>query len=74
MLVLVELDRKDLENLLKATYPTYNQFDNQFDNELVKKAGHEYSDAYGKTYWTKLGLLTDDELQQLYKLCKDSWL
>lgn len=66
MLVLVELDRKDLENLVKGTYPAYTQL----DNELVKKAGYKYSNKKGITDWDKLSNLTDDELWQLYKICK----
>jgi hypothetical protein len=65
----VELDRKGLEDLVKGTYPHYYEF----DNPLVKKAGHQYTEAYGSTMWHNLKELTEDELMLLYKICKDSW-
>ena len=61
----VELDRKGLEILVSGSQPYYNQF----ENALVKKAGHDYSDQYSKTSWSKLKDLTDDELYQLYLIC-----
>lgn len=65
----VELITKDLQNLVKGVSPHYSQF----DNPLVKKAGHEYSDQYGITYWYKLDSLSDQELWDLYHICKSSW-
>lgn len=65
----VVLDRKDLESLVKGNGPYYNEF----DNPLVKKAGHRFSDQYGKTSWDSLSDLSDVELMQLYKICKNSW-
>lgn len=64
-----ELDRIDLESLVKGSYPNYSEF----NNPLVKKAGHSYIDAYGKTSWSSLFNLTDEELYELYKICKNSW-
>ena len=43
----IELDRKGLEILVVGSEPDYNEF----DNPLVKKAGHDYSDQYGRTSW-----------------------
>lgn len=67
--MIVELDRKGLEILVLGSQPHYNQF----DNPLVKKAGHDYSDQYGKTSWNSLKNLTDDEIYQLYVICRNSW-
>ena len=65
----VELDRDALETLVKGSQPYYNEF----ENELVKKAGHFYNDQYGKTNWYKLKDLTDEELYELYEICRNSW-
>lgn len=65
----IDLDRKGLETLVKGCSPYYSEF----ENPLVKKAGHLYNDQYGKTYWNNLSELTDEELYQLYLICKNSW-
>ena len=39
----VELERTELEALVKGKPPCYNEF----GNPLVKKAGHRYSDQNG---------------------------
>jgi len=65
----IELDRKGLKTLASGSQPYYNEF----DNPLVIKAGHDYSDQYGKTTWRKLDELTGDELYELYKICRNSW-
>lgn len=65
----IELDRKALETLVKGSQPYYNEF----ENPLVKKAGHAYSDQYGRTSWGSLENLTDEELYKLYEICKNSW-
>lgn len=65
----LKLDRKDLETLVKGTSVYYSEF----ENELVKKAGHFYSDQYGKTTWDYLNRLTDEEIYKLYLICKNSY-
>lgn len=65
----IELDRKGLEILVHGSQPYYDEF----ENPLVKKAGHDYSDQYGRTTWSSLKYLTDDELYQLYLICRNSW-
>jgi len=65
----VELDRKGLETLVQGSQPHYKQF----NNPLVLKGGHDYSDQYGRTTWRSLSQLTDDELYQLYLICRKSW-
>ncbi len=62
----IELDREDLEALVKGSSPAYSVF----ENPLLKKAGHSYSDQYGRTSWSSLSKLSDEELYQLYKICK----
>lgn len=65
----IELERTELESLVIGKPPHYNVF----DNPLVKKAGHRYSDQYSSTSWSSLGDLTDKELYELYIICKNSW-
>ena len=65
----IELDRKGLEILVAGSEPDYNEF----DNPLVKKAGHDYSDQYGRTSWRNLSELTDEELYKVYIICRNSW-
>lgn len=65
----LELNRTDLLSLAKGSKPYYTAF----DNELVVKAGHCYSDQYGTTTWSNLSSLNDEELYQLYIICRDSW-
>lgn len=65
----VELNRKGLESLVKGSQSNYSEF----DNSLVKKAGHSYNDQYGKTSWSNLDDLKDEELYDLYLICLNSW-
>lgn len=66
----IDLTRDDLRNLVKGCSVNYSGF----DHPLVIRAGHSYSDQYGRTTWGSLNDLTDEELLELYKVCKDSWL
>ena len=65
----IELDRKALETLVKGSQPNYDEL----CNYLVKKAGHLYSDQYGRTTWGNLSALTSEELYELYEICRNSW-
>ena len=65
----VELTRKDLKIMAKGLQANYKIF----NDPLVKKAGHSYSDSAGKTWWDTLDSLSDEELWQLFVLCRDSW-
>ena len=67
--MLVEFDRDGLEMLVKGSVPNYNEF----ENPLVKKAGHSYSDQYGRTTWSSLRELSEKELYELYLICRNSW-
>lgn len=61
-----ELDRKDLEALVIGCPPGYSQM----DHPLAKKAGHWYSDQYGRHGYNDLNNLSEDELFELYTICK----
>ncbi len=65
----IELDRKDLEALVKGIGVSYSEF----NHPLVKIAGHSYSDQYGRTDWRSLDKLSDEGLFDLYIVCKNSW-
>lgn len=62
----IELDREGLKTLVKGSEPDYDEF----LNPLVKKAGHSY--FYRRTYWNNLSDLTDEELYELYQICRNS--
>lgn len=66
----VDLSRKDLINLVKGTQPNYNAM----ENEIVKKCG-SFSGSYGRWDWS-YGFgedLTEQQLWNMYILCRDSW-
>jgi len=65
----INLDRKDLETLVRGSSLDYSEF----NNALVIKSGHTYSDQYGRTNWNSLSNLSEEELYQLYLICKNSW-
>ena len=65
----VELDRVDLESLVKGQPPHFSEF----ENPLVKRAGFEYNDQQARGRWTKLFIFSDQELYDLYIFCKNSW-
>jgi hypothetical protein len=65
----VQLDRKDLTALVKGTQPNYDLF----SHPLVKGSGDYCGGFVDKWSWTNLSHLTDDQLWELYNLCKSSW-
>lgn len=65
----IEVDRKDLEALVMGSSLYYSEF----SNPLAIKAGHDYSDQYGRTSWRNIDKLSESELYELYKICKNSW-
>jgi hypothetical protein len=65
----VELSREDLKALVRGNGPYYSAF----NHPLVKKAGHRFAEQYSRTSWDSLDKLTDQELLDLYKICKESW-
>lgn len=62
----VELNTQDLRNLIKGCEPSYSVF----ENELLIKAGYSYSNQSGRGVWNNLNDLTNEELWELYKICK----
>jgi hypothetical protein len=65
----VDLTREDLKSLVYGTGLNYNGF----NDSLVVKAKHRFSESYSKSSWDGLDNLTDLELMKLFKICKDSW-
>jgi len=66
----IDLDREGLEALVKGSHPNYNAF----NNPLTIKAGHLYRDQYGSTEWRNLESLNEEELFELYIICRNSWV
>jgi hypothetical protein len=66
----VELDRKGLEILVRGSEPYYDAF----NHPLIIKGGHCYYDQYGTTRWERLKDLTDEELCEVYLICRNSWI
>jgi len=69
----VELNQADLVNLVKGTSPYYSEF----ENPLVKRAGGYMSGGHGEQWhWgstNEMKELSEDELWELYNICKNSW-
>ena len=64
--MIIELDRKGLETLVKGSHAPYSEF----KNPLFIKAGHSHSDQYCKTSWERLHTLTEEELYEVYIICR----
>lgn len=64
----IDLDSDDLRALVKGSCPSYDVF----GHPLLKKAGLSYDYSYDKINWTNLKDLSDDELWELYQICKKS--
>ncbi len=67
----VDLDKIDLVNLVASTAPYYSLF----TNPLVTKFGKYFGGQEDRWSWDKhmLKELTEQELYDLYQLCKNSW-
>jgi hypothetical protein len=65
----IDLDSTGLRTLVNGSVPYYDVF----NHPLVKKAGHRFSDQYIRTSWNRLNDLTDEELYELYLICRNSW-
>ena len=66
----VDLSREDLINLVKGSRPNYNVI----GNEIIEKCGSFYGN-YGRWDWN-YGFsedLTEQQLWDMYVLCRDSW-
>jgi len=67
----VELSKKDLSALVKGTSPNYDIM----ENDIVKKCG-SYTGGFCDEWNWNYGFektMTEEELYQLYILCRDSW-
>ena len=69
--IMVHLDRKDLISLVKGTEPFYSVF----EHPLVKDNGDYVGGFVDKWAWNhpKLNTLSNEELVELYYICKNSW-
>lgn len=69
--MLVDLDRKALESLCKGQAPYFSVF----DHPLVKKAGSDYCGGQVDSWqgFKSLEALTDEELFDLYNVCRKSF-
>jgi hypothetical protein len=65
----IELDRIGLETLAKGWMPNYHLW----EHPLVLKAGSCYI-VNGTSCFEELHKLTDEELYELYVLCRNSWI
>ena len=66
----IELDRIDLISLAKGTSPNYSVM----DNRLIKKHG-SFNGSKGNWKW-KYNAFTEcseEEILEIYYLCKNSW-
>ena len=67
----INLEKKDLINLVKGITPYYNVF----NEPLVKQCGSYYGghDISWEWDYFKLKNLSEKALYDLYKICKNSW-
>lgn len=65
----VYLDRKDLIALVEGVSPHYSVF----EEPIVKQNGHYIGGHVEKWSWNISSELTEGQLWDLYKKCKDSW-
>ena len=65
----VELDREDLLSLVKGKTPYYSVF----EEPIVKKNGKWIGGHVDKWQWGNIESLSNEELFELYTICKNSW-
>jgi hypothetical protein len=67
---LLKIGKDTLIDLVFGVGPNFNIF----KNPTVARCG-KYNGSYGSWSWdmVELNKLTEDELYDLYKLCRDSW-
>jgi len=71
-MIQTSLDKTDLISLVRGAMPHHNEF----NNPIVKQCG-SWSDGTTegwKWYSPSLHELSESDLYNLYKLCKNSWL
>jgi hypothetical protein len=67
----IDLSKQDLLNLVLGTSPHYDVF----ENHRIKSAGKYIGGFKEEWQWdrSKLELLPEQELYQLYRICQNSW-
>lgn len=66
----IALDKEDIISLVKGQSPNYSVM----EHRLIKKHGN-FDGSYGKWNWNSFSLekCTEEELKEIYRLCKESW-
>ena len=67
----VELDRKDIISLLRGTAPAYSVMD-KIPKELGSYVGG-FVDSWQWNYISENVSYSDEQLYDLYLMCKNSW-
>lgn len=65
----IELDRKDILNMVMGTSPYYKAY----EHPLVKKCGQHVGGFVDSWRWDIPDDVTTKELVELYFVCKNSW-
>lgn len=70
-MILINLDKGDLVTLVLGSSPYYSVF----EEPLIKKCGSFTGGFVEKWSWSRSTLeqLTEEELYQIYIICKNSW-
>lgn len=70
--MVLDLDKKDLINLVKGSSPNYEVM----EHPLVEKSGRYTGGFVEKWDWREYRLkeMTEEELVELYNICKNSWV
>ena len=69
--MIVDLDRKDIISLLTGSKPNYNVFD-----KIPKELGSYVGGFVDDWQWNRINenvSYTDEQLYDLYLICKNSW-
>jgi hypothetical protein len=66
----VDLDREDLENLLKGSNPYFTVM----GDKIINRCGYYKGGFHDEWVWTSIPKdITDEEIYKAYQLCKNSW-
>lgn len=66
--MIIEVDRKDLEAMVKGTCPSYDVM-----NRPLIAANGSYVGGFVDDWKWSLKFNTEEELFEMYKVCKNSW-
>ncbi len=67
--MLVELDKKSLISLVKGSVPDYSVM----DHALIRVNGYFVGGHVDKWEWNSLIDVSEQDLYQIYIICKESW-